>query len=353
MPEIRNPYEYGKIETATFRGPNFRASPARSGDGRERRTELWAIVKPERTPCFRHWNLEFRPCFGFPSFGFRVSDYPPGVADVTTVRVCDVPIVGRSVAGQESFYRLPTLRSALEVGRCPDALVAVPNVFVTHAHLDHAAGVASYASQRTLQGLEPGRVFLPAEVKEGFEKILALHVSLEGFERYAAVLHGVRPGDRFPLRHDLEVDVIAGSHRIPCAGYVFCEMRRKLRRDLAGSPGEEIARLRERGVAVTEEVRTPLLAYPGDCDAGIFDAAPEIFRARILLLECTFLRPGEEEKAARYGHLHLSDIAARAGDFANEAIVLTHFSAKYSKDEIEQRVRTLPASLRDRVTAFA
>ncbi len=276
------------------------------------------------------------------------------MAETKTLRVCGVPIVGRSVAGQESFYRLPTLRSALEIGRCPEALVAVPNIFVTHAHLDHAAGIASYASQRTLQALEPGNVFLPAEAREGFEKILALHVELEGFHEYAARLRGVRPGDRIPIRHDLEVDVIPGSHRIPCAGYVFCETRRKLRRDFAGVSGEEIARLRERGTEVSESVRTPLLAYPGDCDAGIFEVAPEIFRARILLLECTFLRPGEEERAARYRHLHLSQIASRASDFANEAIVLTHFSAKYSKEEIEERVRTgLPGNLKDRVTIFA
>jgi len=274
------------------------------------------------------------------------------VADVTTLRVCDVPIVGRSVAGQESFYRLPTLRSALEIGRCPNSRVAVPNVFVTHAHLDHAAGIASYASQRTLQGLEEGNVYLPAETTEAFEKILSLHVKLEGFEGYSARIHGVHPGDRISLRHDLDVDVIAGSHRVPCAGYVFCELRRKLRPDLAGKPGEEIARMRESGIEVTEAVRTPLLCYPGDCDAGIFEAAPEIFRARILLLECTFIRPGEEEKAARYRHLHLSDIAARERDFENEAIVLTHFSAKYAREEIEERVRTLPAGLRERVHVF-
>ncbi|HET7452697.1 MAG TPA: MBL fold metallo-hydrolase [Thermoanaerobaculia bacterium] len=274
------------------------------------------------------------------------------MAETTTLRVCGVPIVGRSVAGQESFYRLPTLRSVLEIGRCPSALVAVPNVFVTHAHLDHAAGIATYASQRTLQDLEPGRVFLPEEAKEGFEKILALHVGLEGFDGYAARLRGVRAGDRFPLRHDLEVEVVAGSHRVPSAGYIFSETRRKLRSDFVGTPGEELGRLRGRGIELTEARRTPLLAYPGDCDAGIFEAAPGILRARILLLECTFIRPGEEEKAARYRHLHLSDIAARASDFANEAIVLTHFSAKYSREEIEERIGTLPPSLRERVSLF-
>lgn len=268
----------------------------------------------------------------------------------TSVRVCNVPIAGRSTAGQESFYRLPTLRSALEIGRCPSSLVAVANVFVTHAHLDHAAGIASYASQRTLQGLEHGRAFLPQEAYEGFRRILEIHADLEGVERYAADLRGVAPGDRISLRHDLVVEVFPGSHRVPCVGYLFCERRHKLKPEFAGLPGPELAGLRARGVAVAVSADAPLLAYPGDCDAGIFDRAPQILGARILLIECTFLRPGEEDRARRYRHIHLSDIAARAGEFRNEAIVLTHFSAKYSREEIDERVRSLPEGLRDRIT---
>ena len=271
----------------------------------------------------------------------------------TTLRVCGLPIVGRSIAGQESFYRLPTLRSALEIGRCPESLVAVPNIFVSHAHLDHAAGIASYASQRTLQGLEAGRVFLPAEAREGFERILALHVALEGFERYSAETVGLSAGDRVPLRNDLVVDVFPGSHRVPSVGYLFRERRHKLKIEFAGLAGPELARLRGRGVDVADVTETALLAYPGDCDAGIFAKAPEILRARVLLIECTFLRPGEEERAARYRHIHLADLVARERDFENEAIVLTHFSARYSREEIAQRLDAgLPDSLRDRVHAF-
>jgi ribonuclease Z len=268
----------------------------------------------------------------------------------TSIRVCGVPIVGRSIAGQESFYRLPTMRSALEIGRCPGSLVPVANVFVTHAHLDHAAGIASYASQRTLQGLENGRAFLPQEAHDGFLRILEIHAELEGVERYSCALRGVAPGDRIPLRHDLVVEVFPGSHRVPCVGYLFCERRHKLKPEFAGLGGPELARLRERGAEVAVSTDTPLLAYPGDCDAGIFDAAPQILGARILLIECTFLRPGEEDRARRYRHIHLSDIAARATDFRNEAIVLTHFSAKYPREEIEARVGSLPDALRERIS---
>jgi ribonuclease Z len=269
------------------------------------------------------------------------------------VEAAGIPIEGRSSAGHESFYRLPTLRSALEIGRCPQELVAVPNVFVTHAHLDHAAGIATYASQRTLHGMATGRVFVPAAAAPGFRKIVDIHRELEGVDRYRAEIEGVEPGDAVRLRSDLEVRAIAGRHRVATAGFTFWELRRKLRPEYADLRPEEIARLRRGGADVAGPVDRMLLAYPGDSGVGIFDAAPEILRARVLLLECTFLRPGEEERARRYGHLHLSDIAARAAEFRNEAVVLTHFSARYPRGEIFDRVAELPSPLRERVLVFA
>jgi len=266
---------------------------------------------------------------------------------------CGIPILGRSVAGQESYYRLPTLRSALEIGRCPESLVSIPNVFITHAHLDHAAGIATYASQRTLQGLSSGRVHVPAPTLDDLSKILSLHLKLEGFEAYRAVLSPVLPGDRVSVRKDLVVEAFAGSHRIPTVGYTFLDRRQKLKRELEGLASTELARLRALGRELSDTVETPLLSYTGDCDAGIFERAPEIFHSRVLVIECTFLRPGEEDRARGYGHLHLSDVLARAADFQNQAIVLTHFSAKYSSEEVLTRLsEALPASLKERVTAF-
>ena len=262
-------------------------------------------------------------------------------------------IFGRSIAGQESYYRIPALRSSLEIGRCPETLVSIPNIFISHAHLDHAAGFATYASQRTLQGLPQGSVHVPVETHDDLAKILSLHLRLEGFESYNAALHPVSPGDRIEIRKDLAVDVFPGSHRVATVGFTFVERRHKLKPELEGSSSSELARLREAGRDVSDILETALLSYPGDCDAGIFDRAPQVFDSRILLIECTFLRPGEEDRARAYGHLHVGDIAARASQFRNEAIVLTHFSAKYSKEEIRSRLQeSLPPSLRERVTAF-
>ena len=71
-------------------------------------------------------------------------------------------IEGSSRAGVESWYRVRELGLALDLGRCPDNLVGVSRIMLTHAHIDHAAGVPYYAAQRKLQRLDPGTVYVPA-----------------------------------------------------------------------------------------------------------------------------------------------------------------------------------------------
>lgn len=286
-------------------------------------------------------------------FGAGGLCYAPAVEKEISLVVAGIPIVGKSRAGHESYYRLPTLRSVLEIGRCPDSLVPVPNVFVTHAHLDHAAGIATYASQRTLHEMESGNVYLPAEIVDDFSRIVELHRELEGVDRYQAVLTGLAPGDRVRLRGDLHVRVFPARHRVPSVGYTFLESKRKLRKEFQGLPGDRLAALRARGVEIADVVETPLLSYPGDSSPEIFDAAPEILRSRVLILECTFLRPGDEERAHRFSHLHLRDIADRASLFENEVLVLTHFSARHSGEEIRALLQAgLPPALRERTVAF-
>jgi ribonuclease Z len=110
--------------------------------------------------------------------------------------------------------------------------------------------------------------------------------------------------------------------------------------------------LKIRGAEVTRREEIPLLAYPGDCSPEIFEAAPELFRARVLLVECSFLGEDDRDRARKYDHIHLDDIIERASLFENEAIVLTHFSMRYRPDEILEALRGLPAEIADRVIPF-
>jgi ribonuclease Z len=70
----------------------------------------------------------------------------------------------------------------------------------------------------------------------------------------------------------------------------------------------------------------------------------------VLLVECSFTWDEDRERAHRYSHIHIDDIADVAGRFENKMVVLTHFSLRDSREEIEREVRSrLPAPLMERV----
>ena len=278
------------------------------------------------------------------------SDYPTGRGRVR-LTAAGLAIEGVSIAGHESFYKVPSFHALLEFGRAPEDVVSYATVLLTHGHLDHAAGLAHHASRRRLASLPPARVLAPAEAVGDLEAWLAACERLEGIE-YGVAVEPVAPGDRIALRRDLEVAVLPGRHRVPTVGYLFSEVKHKLKDEFAARSGPEIAALRAEGVEVVRREEIPLLAYPGDCGREIFDAAPELFDARVLLIECSFLRKDDVDRARRYAHLHLDDFLDRADLFRNEAIVLTHFSQRYTNAEVREALSRVPEPLRSRVIPF-
>ena len=266
--------------------------------------------------------------------------------------LCVIPtrrftIEGRSRAGHETYFRIRDLNLALDIGRGPDFVTGVPNVLITHAHLDHAAGIPFYAAQRRLHALGRGRVIGPEAAADGFRRLMALHEELTG-TNYAIEIAGLGHGDALRLDRIHEVRAHRATHRVPANAYEIIEVRHHLRSEFAGR--EDIAQLRHDGVQVDEVYRRSILFYTGDTDRGILEENGEIFRAEVLMIECSFVEEGDEERAARYRHIHFDDIAGFAERFENEVIILTHFSRRYTWDEIRTAIRRrCPAVLRDRI----
>ena len=129
------------------------------------------------------------------------------------------------------------------------------------------------------------------------------------------------------------------------------DRRYKLKEEYHGLPGEKIRDLRLSGVAVTREVRTPLVAYTGDTSPAGLDDYPPVFQAKILITELSFIRPNHRrEKIHKFGHMHLDDFLERADRFQNELIICGHFSTRYHPQEVRRVVEAkLPPRLRERV----
>lgn len=264
--------------------------------------------------------------------------------DFFTLTTPRFTIEGRSRAGHETWFRIRDLGLMLDLGRGPDAAIGISNVFITHAHLDHAVGIPFYAGQRQLHSMSGGRIWVPAAAAEGFRDILASWERLTN-SRYDVEVRGLAAGELVRIGRTVEVRAHAATHRVAANAYEVVEVRHHLKEE--GLSQEEIHRRR---AEVIEEYRAPLLFYTGDTDRGILETCDALYAAEVLMIECSFLADGHQERAARYRHIHFDDIAAVADRFRNELVILTHFSRRYSRAEIHGEIsRRCPAVLRGRL----
>lgn len=264
-----------------------------------------------------------------------------------------VRLAGVSVAGKETWFHVPSMGLAFDVGRCPTELVPVSDVFLSHAHLDHASGVAYWCSQRRLGRVGGGVVRTEPSTVPSWRRVLSIHAALEGVT-YDARVEPIAPGEAVLLRKDLSVGAFHVSHRVPALGFVAQEVRHRLRPAWRGKATGEIREAIASGTDVSEAVSIPLVAYSGDTAPDFFRLAPEAARrAKVLLLECSFLEPGHRDRAGEWGHLHLDDVAEHADLLENEVVLLTHLTLRTRPDEIRRLVSTrLPPRLAARAAPF-
>ncbi len=129
---------------------------------------------------------------------------------------------------------------------------------------------------------------------------------------------------------------------IKSLGCRVVQVKRKLKAEFRSLLGEEIRRItEEKGKAfTTEEVRTPLLSYSGDTPV----TDPQRWNhSNILIHEATFLRHKEGVKEKKHGNKHstLEEVMEMVSGLSIRTLVLSHFSPRYSDEEIDRQVRSL------------
>ena len=89
-------------------------------------------------------------------------------------------IVGYSVGGEETVVAVPSLDVCFDIGKSPGELLSVNNVLLTHGHMDHAAGIAYYFSQRNFREMATGTVLLPGQLAPVVERLLDCWGNIDG-----------------------------------------------------------------------------------------------------------------------------------------------------------------------------
>ena len=223
---------------------------------------------------------------------------------------------------------------------------AFREIFFTHFHADHFLGVTGLVRTLGLQGrTEPLRLLGPRGAKRLLGQALSLGVEREAFE---VEVVEVEPGQVL-ARDGYDLEVFAVEHGGGAVGYALRERQRLGRfnpdraREL-GVPEGPLWGLLQRGQAVRlpdgSEVGPETIVgaprpgrtvvYTGDtrpCAATV-EAARD---ADLLVHEATF---GEEERdrARETAHSTAKEAAEVARAAGVRRLVLTHLSARYSRD---------------------
>ncbi|KAF7808852.1 tRNase Z TRZ1 isoform X1 [Senna tora] len=264
------------------------------------------------------------------------------------------PIEGLSIGGHETCIIFPSLSVAFDIGRCPLRAVSQDFLLISHAHMDHIGGLPMYVATRGLYRMKPPTIIVPTLVKEDVEKLFEVHRKMDHSELKHNLI-GLDIGEEFYLRKDLKVKAFKTYHVIPSQGYILYSVRKKLKHEYLGLPSNEIKNLKLSGVEITYTLEEPVIAFTGDtmADFIVDETNIDVLRARILVMECTFVNNSITVEHARdYGHTHLSEIINHAGMLQNRAILLIHFSARYRREEIQQAIADLPPSLAGRTFAL-
>jgi ribonuclease Z len=274
-------------------------------------------------------------------------------APVRRLQHAGLTIEGYSRAAMQTYWRVPELKLGFDLGLQPWAFMTTPTWTVSHTHMDHIAALPTYVARRRLMRMPEPTIYLP---EDSIDDVIALLRAFQRLDRgrLPCKLIGCRPGDEFELSREHLLTVFAAHHTVPALGFIVWDRRRKLKAEYLHLPGERIRDLRLSGAPVTQEVRTPLVAYLGDSNPAGLDNCPDAYRAKILIVEMTFVAPGHRrEHIHKFGHMHLDDVVERAEKFENELIVAGHFSTRCHDRQIRRFVeKRLPECLRDRLVLW-
>jgi ribonuclease Z len=267
------------------------------------------------------------------------------------LQLAGIAVDAVSVGGLETCIQLPGYDVAFDLGVCPPKAVGRSTVLFTHAHIDHMGAVASHCATRSLMGMTPPTYAVPEQAVPAFEALLDAWRRLDGSDLPCTVVPA-RPGTEVDLGKGRVARADRSLHRVPCLSWSVWTRRKSLKPAWQGRSGADIRDARLAGVEVTESVERCDVAFTGDTLVEALERAPHLRRARLLIMEVTFVDDRVSVAAARdKGHIHLDEVLERAHLLDNEAVLFTHLSARYGYAEADAILDArLPPDLRARVT---
>jgi ribonuclease Z len=212
----------------------------------------------------------------------------------------------------------------------------IDHIFITHADRDHVCGLLQLHQLNARNGVPS--IYYPADCGS----FPALRDFVKQFDPQSgpATWNGIKAGKTVELSNGYSIETGASTHvtsegLTKALDFTVCKTRQVLKPEFRCLPGHEIAARRKAlGDDVLMETKTEkILGYSGDA----LELAPNHWSGvKVLIHESTFL----EAETARRSHSNLPQVIEAAAGMELEALILLHFSARYTPTEIQQAICT-------------
>jgi len=261
--------------------------------------------------------------------------------------------IGLSLAGIRTTIALPSFSVAFDVAQGFPFLFNLNHFFISHGHLDHAAGIPYIISQKSMAGLKPPFFYMPESMVEPLNRVMKAWAEIEKYE-YPHHFIGIRGDETLEINKNHFVRPFKTFHRIDSFGYTIFHTKTKLKPEMAKLSQDELRKVRESGTEIIHHIETPLVSFTGDTQIEFLESAPWIRKSKILFLESTYLDNDKTVESARaWGHTHLDEIIPILPTLECEKIVLIHSSARYTVDQARNiLLQRIPAKFQEQVVLF-
>lgn len=238
-----------------------------------------------------------------------------------------IGVLGFSLAGEETVVAAPELNVCFDIGRAPREVISIDNVCLSHGHMDHAAGVAYYLSQRGFIGNAGGRIIVHRCLAQYLQKLMEIWADIEGHHS-PGTIDGVEHLQDVPLRRGLVARCFDVNHAPGALGFTLLDVRHKLKPEYHGKSGPQLVALKKSGVQIEEMVEIPILTYTGDTAAGRWMNHDFVRQTKALIIECTFFDREHVSRARAGKHIHVDDLPKILEAVPDAEVLLSHLTRR-------------------------
>lgn len=265
----------------------------------------------------------------------------------------DLQFIGLSLAGIRTSIAMPSLSIAFDVAQGFPYLFNINHFFITHGHLDHAAGIPYLISQKSMSGHKQPGFYMPQSMVEPLEKIMKAWAEIEKYE-YPHRFVGINENSKIEINKNYFVRPFRTVHRVDSFGYTLFHTKTKLKAEFVGLSQDDLRRVRESGQEIIHAIEAPLVSFTGDTQIEFLDTATWARKSKILFVEATYLDQDKTiENAKAWGHIHIDELIPRLPQLECEKIVLIHSSARYSMEDARRLLaQKIPQDFQEKVILF-